>query len=224
MDMAHIFLDEIDFYFITDSHLTRKGTVEDVEAALRAGCRIIQYREKEKSTLKMVEEARALKELCKGKAIFLVNDRLDVALAVDADGVHIGQDDMPFETARRLLGPRKIIGLTVHNLGEALDAQNQGADYIGLSAIYSTTTKKDAGAGQGPNLIRKVKPSVSIPVVVIGGIKKVHVPELVAAGADAIVAISAVLQVENVEDAVKEFRDMMMAERQGAHLPEPEKQ
>ena len=97
-------LKEIDFYFITDSDLTRQDTLEDAEAAIEAGCKMIQYREKNKSTCAMVEEAAQIKQLCFGRAIFLVNDRVDVALAVDADGVHIGQGDMPFDTARRLLG------------------------------------------------------------------------------------------------------------------------
>ena len=206
-------LRDIDFYFITDASLSRKGHVADVSAALDAGCRIVQYREKEKSTAAMIEEALVLKELCQGRAIFLVNDRVDVALAVDADGVHIGQDDMPFMTARRLLGEEKVIGLTVHDLAEAQAAQAMGADYIGLSPIYSTTTKKDAGTGQGPELIRKVKPEMGIPVVVIGGIRKEHVPELMQAGADSVVAISAVLCAEEVGRAVSEFVELIRENR-----------
>jgi thiamine-phosphate pyrophosphorylase len=207
-------LRDIDFYFITDSSLTRNGAEEDVKQALEAGCTIFQYREKDKSTREMTQEAARLRELCRGRAIFLINDRVDVALAVDADGVHIGQDDMSYERARRLLGKEKIIGLTVHDLEEAKEAQEMGANYIGLSPIYSTETKKDAGTGQGPQLVSKVKPQMAIPVVVIGGIKKRHVPELMLAGADSIVAISAVLCAkEGVGPAVQGFRELMVKNR-----------
>jgi len=198
-------LKEIDFYFITDSNLTRQGTLKDVEAAVGAGCKIIQYREKNKSTREMVEEALEIKKLCLGRAIFLVNDRVDVALAVNADGVHIGQDDMPFHTARRLLGEEKIIGLTTHNLEESKAAEEMGADYIGLSSIYSSTTKTDAGEGQGPGLIRKVVPEMGIPVVAIGGITMENVKEVMQAGADAAVAISAVLCTADAGREVAEF-------------------
>jgi len=198
-------LKEMDFYFITDSELSRQGTLRDVEAALDAGCRIVQYREKNKPTREMVEEAAQMKELCLGRAIFLVNDRVDVALAVNADGVHIGQDDTPFDTARRLLGEEKIIGLTTHNLEESRAAEEMGADYIGLSPIYSTTTKKDAGEGQGPRLIREVAPEMGIPVVAIGGITRENLPEVMQAGADAAVAISAVLCAADAGRAVAEF-------------------
>ena len=105
---------------MTDSGLSKKGTLSDVKEAVEAGCKIVQYREKNKSTKEMICEASEIKRICSDRAIFLVNDRIDVALAVDADGVHIGQDDMPIETARKLLGADKIIGLTVHNIDEAI--------------------------------------------------------------------------------------------------------
>ena len=150
-------LKEIDFYLVTDSGLSRKGTLSDVKEAVESGCRIVQYREKDKSTKEMIDEASEIKRICGDKAIFLVNDRIDVALAVDADGVHIGQDDMPIETARKLLGPDKIIGLSVHNMDEAIEAEKSGADYVGLGPIFDTATKKDAGKGIGPAKIREVK-------------------------------------------------------------------
>ena len=109
-------LKEIDFYLVTDSELSKKGSLRDVEMALEAGCKIVQYREKNKETRHMVEEAIELRVLCENRAILLINDRIDVALAVDADGVHIGQEDMPIEIAQKLLGGNKIIGLTVHNV------------------------------------------------------------------------------------------------------------
>ena len=202
-------LQQIDFYLVTDSGLSKKGILDDVEQALRAGCTIIQYREKNKSTKEMIDESIKIKSLCEGKAIFLVNDRIDVAMAVDADGVHIGQDDMPFEIARKLLGREKIIGLTVHNGEEALQAEVVGADYIGLSPIFTTATKKDAGNACGISMIEETKRNVHLPIVAIGGINKENVREVIEAGADAAVAISAVVCSDNVYQETKDFIDII---------------
>ena len=162
-------LNEINLYFITDSKLTKKTILEDIKAALKAGVKIIQYREKEKTKEDMVEEAIQIKRLCKDKAIFLINNSVDIALEVDADGVHLGQDDMPYEKARSLL-KNKIIGLTAHNVQEAIEAESKGADYIGVSPIFETKTKPDAGPPAGLQLIEDVKNAVTIPQVAIGGI------------------------------------------------------
>ncbi|MDK2911404.1 MAG: thiamine-phosphate pyrophosphorylase [Methanolobus sp.] len=202
-------LGEIDFYLVTDSGLSKKGTLSDVRNAVEAGCRIVQYREKDKSTKEMVEEAFLIKEACRGKAIFLVNDRIDVAMAVDADGVHIGQDDMPIRLARQLLGGDKIIGLTVHDLREALQAEREGADYVGLSPIFGTSTKKDAGEGIGPEWIREVKDALSIPVVAIGGINRENCVSVIQGGADSLVAISAVVCSEDVKKETGDFIDII---------------
>jgi thiamine-phosphate pyrophosphorylase len=198
-------LDKIDFYLVTDSGLSRKGTLSDVEKAVAAGCRIIQYREKSISTKDMIVEASQIKTLCGRESIFLVNDRVDVALAVDADGVHIGQDDMPIDTARDLLGPDKIIGLTVHTVEEALEAEKMGADYVGLSPIFNTSTKKDAGSGIGPESIRAVKDAIKIPIIAIGGINKQNSESVILGGADSLVAISAVVCSDDVEQETREF-------------------
>lgn len=198
-------LNNIDFYLVTDSSLSRNGTLIDVEQAIKAGCKIIQYREKNKSTRQMIEETLQIKIMCKEKAVFLVNDRVDIVLAVGADGVHIGQDDIPFGIARNLLGAEKIIGLTSHNVEESVYAEKIGADYIGLSPIFKTTTKKDAGSGCGTSMIGKVRQQVKLPIVAIGGINKSNVGEVIKAGADAAVAISAVVCAEDVCKEVGEF-------------------
>ncbi|WP_406656806.1 thiamine phosphate synthase [Methanolobus sp. ZRKC2] len=200
-------LEVIDFYLVTDSGLSKKGTLSDVENAVAAGCRIVQYREKSGSTKDMILEAAQIKTLCGNEAIFLVNDRVDVALAVDADGVHIGQDDMSIDMARQLMGPDKIIGLSVSNVEEALDAERSGADYVGLGPIFDTATKKDAGDGIGPESIRFVKNSVNIPVVAIGGINKENCTSVVRGGADSLVAISAVVCSDDVKRETKSFID-----------------
>lgn len=198
-------LNDIDFYFITDSKLSKKGVLSDVENALKAGCKIIQYREKNKSTKEMIEDAKKLKKKCEGKAIFLINDRIDVALAVNSDGVHIGQDDMPYETARKILDNEKIIGLTVHNLKEAIKAEKNGANYIGLSPIFNTATKSDAGKACGIETIKIVKKEVNLPIVAIGGINKNNIYQVIKSGADAAVAISAVICSEDVYKEVNDF-------------------
>ena len=202
-------LKEIDFYLVTDSGLSKKGTLSDVKESVEAGCKIIQYREKNKSTKEMVDEASEIMRICSGRAIFLVNDRIDVALAVNADGVHIGQDDMPIETARKLLGAEKIIGLTVHNVDEAIRAEKCGADYIGLGSIFDTSTKKDAGKGIGPASIREVKDAIKVPVVAIGGINKENCRSVVVNGADSLVAISAVVCSDDVKRETIEFIDII---------------
>jgi len=214
-------LNEIDFYFITDSKLTKNSIIDDTKQAIEAGVKIVQYREKNLQTKQLIEEAAKLKEICKhssenengleksktsqkDKAIFLINDRIDIALAVNADGVHLGQDDMPYGTARLLLGHDKIIGLTAHNIEEAIEAEELGADYIGASPIYATTTKLDAGKPAGIKLIEDIKNTINIPIVAIGGINLENTPEVIKAGADSVVAMSAVIP-NNVKEECKKF-------------------
>jgi thiamine-phosphate pyrophosphorylase len=196
---------DIDFYFITDSNLTKKSIFSDVENALNAGCKIIQYREKVKNSKKMIEEAKKIKSLCNGKALLIVNDWLDVAIGSDADGLHIGQDDIKFQNARKSLGENKIIGITAHNLKEAIDSEKLGADYIGLAPIFKTETKKDSIAPIGINEIKLVKNNIKIPIVAVGGISKENVSDVINAGADSAAVISAVLKSNNVFKEIKEF-------------------
>jgi thiamine-phosphate pyrophosphorylase len=198
-------LSDLDFYFVTDSSLSRKGVLSDIKNAVKAGCRIVQYREKYKTTRNMIEEAKKIKEICKGNSVFIVNDRVDVALVVNADGVHIGQDDMCIETARRILGKDKIIGISVGNLKEAIEAENLGADYIGLGPIFMTTTKKDAGRPCGIERIRKIRKQVKLPIVAVGGVNKDNVKSVIKAGADSVVAVSAILSSDDVLEEVSNF-------------------
>jgi len=195
------------YYFITDAALSRRGNMSDVNSALAAGVRIVQYRAKEVGTREMLAEAQELKNLCRG-AIFLVNDRVDVALAVDADGVHLGQEDMPYETARRLLGSGKIIGITVSNLEEARAAARQGADYLGVSPIFFTRTKADAGAPTGLVLIKEISNAVSLPLAAIGGITLANAPGVIAGGADMVCAISEVVAKIDVRAEVARFQEL----------------
>jgi len=198
-------LGNINFYMITDSNFTKNGIISDVDNALRAGCNIVQYREKNKSVGDMIREAKQLKKLCFGKAIFLINDRIDIALAVDADGVHIGQEDMNFEIVKKLLGNDKIIGLTVHNLEEALYAEKLGLDYIGLAPIFETDTKLDAHKPCGIEMIKRVRKAVNLPIVAVGGINRENIKEVIWAGADSVVSIRAILNSDDTYCEIKDF-------------------
>ena len=194
------------YYFITDEKLSLKGNVSDVCMAIDAGVKFIQYRAKNISTRQMIDEADRLRGVT-SKAILLINDYVDVALAVDADGVHLGQDDMSCEDARRLLGKHRKIGISVNTLEQAKQAFNQGADYLGIGPVFSTTTKEDAGEPLGIELIRKVKAEVSLPVVAIGGITLENVPDIISAGADSVSAISAVVSKPNVKEEILKFQE-----------------
>lgn len=193
------------YYFITDETLSRKGSVSDVRAAVSAGVKVVQYRNKSAATSVMVREAGELRKIFR-KGLFLVNDRVDVALAVHADGVHLGQQDMPFPLARKLLGKKRIIGLTVNNIEQARQAQALGADYIGVAPIFTTSTKNDAGTPVGIDGLHKICGAVAIPVVAIGGIDLSNAGSVVAAGADAYCAISAVITKADVAAEIRKFQ------------------
>lgn len=193
------------YYFVTDAALSLRGDEDDVRQAVAAGARVVQLRAKEGATRELCRRAAALRALC-GRALFLVNDRVDVALAIDADGVHVGQEDMACEVARRLLGPAKVIGVTVHGADEACQAVRDGADYVGVSPVFGTRTKADAGPPGGLALVRAVRAAVSVPVVAIGGITLANAQQVIDAGADAVCAISAVVRSPQVAAEVLRFQ------------------
>lgn len=195
------------YYFITDSELSRAGNASDVRNAVAAGVEVVQYRRKDASTSALFAEADVLRKLCR-RTLFIVNDRVDIALAVEADGVHLGQEDLPLQAARKLLGKEKIIGLTVHSVEKAQQAEAAGADYLGVSPIYPTRTKLDAGRPAGIQLIRQIKAVVKIPLVAIGGISLANASEVVQAGADVVCAISAVVSREDVQAEIGRFQGL----------------
>jgi thiamine-phosphate pyrophosphorylase len=198
------------YYFITDSSLSRAGNISDVKQAEACSVCAVQYRNKNAETREMYIEAVRLREICRN-APFLINDRIDIALAVDADGVHLGQLDMPYRAARKMLGPEKIIGITVHNISEAMEAQLSGADYLGVSPIFQTATKSDAGKPAGIALIEEIRSRIDIPLIAIGGINLSNAPEVVRAGADGLCAISAVVAKEDVNGEIKRFQELFRA-------------
>jgi thiamine-phosphate pyrophosphorylase len=195
------------YYFITDSRLSIHGDLYDVTAACRAGVEIIQYRQKHETAGEFFTHALELKKLCKN-SIFIINDRLDIALAVDADGLHIGQDDLPLTMVRKLMGPDKIVGVTVHSLEEAVEAQAYGASYLAVSPVFATDTKSDAGAPCGPELIQKVRAACSLPIAAIGGLTMENAAGAIRAGADMFCAISAVVTSEDVSERIKRFQEL----------------
>jgi len=203
------------YYFITDTELSLAGNEKDVISAVSCGVKVVQYRNKNAETRQMYEEAVLLRKICRDSgSIFLVNDRVDIALATQADGVHLGQSDMPCLAARKLLGSESIIGVTVHNLAEALAAESMGADYLGVSPIFQTATKPDAGKPAGIRLIEEIRAEVTIPLIAIGGINHSNAGEVVRAGADGLCAISCVVAKENVRDEILKFQDIFSARRE----------
>lgn len=195
------------YYFITDSALSRHGNVFDVKAAVECEVKIVQYRNKTGNARDMYLEAAELKKLC-WNTKFIVNDRIDIALAVEADGIHVGQDDIPYSVARKLIGKNKIVGVTVHSIEEAVQAEKSGADYIGVSPVYGTATKKDAGKPAGTKLIIEIKKVVKIPLVAIGGINFDNVKDVISAGADMVCSISAVITKEDVKSEILKFKEL----------------
>lgn len=187
---------------ITDSGIIGNYTEDAVTALLEAGIRWVQYREKNKTKKEMFYEALKFREITRQfNACFIVNDYADIALAVDADGVHLGQDDLPLKEARKTVG-NKIIGISTHNLNEAMEAAKGGADYIGFGSIFPTTTKNDASV-RGLDALRKVTDSVDIPVIAIGGIKADNVTSVFDAGCHGVAVSSGLLRGDMRENARK---------------------
>jgi thiamine-phosphate pyrophosphorylase len=191
-------------YLITDCKIGGFSHVQIVRQAIAAGIKIIQLREKHMSKKEIYREAMRIRELTlKHRTMFIVNDYIDIALAVDADGVHLGQEDMPIEEARKIMGKKKIIGVSTHSLKQAIKVQDAGADYIGFGPVFSTSTK-DAGRPKGIRALSEIKRHIQIPVVAIGGITRENVKEVLDAGADAVAVISGILS-GNIKINVKKF-------------------
>ena len=192
--------------------------METARQALNAGVRIFQYRDKRGSRRSIHDAARSLAgPLRRAGALFIVNDHADIALAVDADGVHLGQDDLPFVQARKLLGPTRIIGLSTHSVDEAITAEREGADYIGFGPLYATQTK-DAGPVQGLERLAEVRSAVSLPIIAIGGIGPKNAADAVRHGADGLAVITAVLRAPDMQNTCRTL--LRLFERQTDKIDE----
>ena len=195
-------------YVIADASRARgRSHLEIAEAAIRGGATAIQLRMKDEPARLMVRTARWLATLCQTAGVtFIVNDRVDVAMIVGADGVHIGQDDLPAEDVRRLMGRGALLGVSAATVQEARAAERAGADYVGVGAIYATGTKADAGAPVGLARIRQLRRAVGLPLVAIGGITVDNAAQVIAAGAQGVAVITAVTLAEDMAEAARRVR------------------
>lgn len=180
--------------------------------AIRGGADLIQFRDKVATTRAMIAAARPAREVCRRMRVpFLINDRVDVALAVDADGVHLGTDDLPIALARRLLGPHRLIGASAGSIDEAVAGWNQGADYLGCGPVFATATKSDAGPAAGTTLLAQIARAVPIPVVGIAGICSSNLEEVLLAGAHGAAVVSSVCAAPDPEQATRALRAIIDA-------------
>ncbi|MBU4564070.1 MAG: thiamine phosphate synthase [Desulfarculus sp.] len=202
-------------HVLTDTELQQRYSHEELaRLAIAGGAGVIQFRQKQGSTRQMIETARHMLAICRGhKAKLIINDRLDVALAAGADGVHLGQDDFPLDQAREILGPDKIIGGSASSVEEAALCRAGGVDYIGLGPVYPTTSKADAGPAGGLDLLRRVSREFGLPVIAIGGVNAARAAEVMGAGAHGMAVISAVCCQADPQEAAAELLRAMLGNR-----------
>lgn len=183
-----------------------RSNIQVVEEMIKAGILIIQYREKNKSKYEKYRECKAIRNLTKDNNVFfIINDDIDIALSVKADGIHIGQDDIPIEEIKKI-APNIVIGLSTHNETQAKEAVKKGADYIGVGPIFNTSTKKDVEKSEGLKYLKWVSENVSIPYVAIGGIKETNILEVKKKGGKCFAMISEIVGAENIVQKVKNIR------------------
>ncbi|RLF56933.1 MAG: thiamine phosphate synthase [Thermoplasmata archaeon] len=192
-------------HILTDTVLqSRFSHMEITRLAILGGANTIQYRQKSGATREMIEVARNVKRLCSEAGVtFIVNDRLDVAIAAEADGVHLGQDDFPIPMARELLGEGWIIGGSAATLDEARKCLSEGADYVGFGPVYPTSSKDDAGPVSGIDILKQVVEIIPLPIIAIGGVSAENIPDVMRTGAHGIAVISAVCCQDDPEEATR---------------------
>lgn len=205
-----------DLYVVTDGRLMAGLTHRQIaKDAVSGGADVIQLRDKELAGRELFNTACEIREITRSAgALFIVNDRIDIALASGADGVHLGQDDLPLYVARTLAPGKFIIGISVRSVTEAVNAEAGGADYVAVSPVFGTGTKPDAGPGIGTALITSIRKNISIPVIGIGGIRKENTREVIMAGADGIAVVSAVICSENPVSAAQELKSQVLYYKQ----------
>jgi thiamine-phosphate pyrophosphorylase len=202
-------------YVIIDTQTLVKGRshIDVASQAIRGGAKTIQLRDKLKNKKELLPIAQQLKNLCAEQdVLFIVNDYLDLALVTDADGLHLGQSDLPIGVARQLLPIDKILGCSTTTVNQAINAESEGADYIAVGSIYPTTSKETVEV-VGLDRLRQIRQAVTLPLIAIGGINKGNTAEVVAAGADSVAVISAVVQAEDVEEAAREIAEILETQK-----------
>lgn len=196
-------------YAVTDrSWLNGKTLYEEVHEAIMGGATMIQLREKNLDEESFLAEAKQIKELCARYHIpLIINDNIDVALKINADGVHVGQDDMNVLNVRKILGPNKIIGVSAHNVTEAVAAVDAGADYLGSGAVFATGSKKDVNILE-KRVLKEICETVDVPVTAIGGINEKNIIKLTGTGISGIAVISAIFASDNITKKTKELKEL----------------
>lgn len=203
-------------YLVTDRALSKgRTTFEIVQAAVKGGVTCVQLREKQCDTKEFIEEALLIRDFLQSKKIpLIINDRLDVAQAVGADGVHLGQSDMPFSMAKKIVRDSMLIGISAESLADAIQAEKEGADYIGVSPVYQTPTKTDTAPPLGLEGVQKIRESVRIPLVGIGGLNPSNAREVIQNGADGIAVVSAIVSADDPETAARSLKDIIKTANQ----------
>jgi thiamine-phosphate pyrophosphorylase len=199
-------------YVITDEKASRgRSHLQVAEAAIRGGADVLQLRDKEASGGRLYRVALQLRELTRdAKVPFIVNDRLDIALAADADGVHVGQADLPASVVRRILGPGKILGVSVDTVEEAVLAEKDGADYLGVGPVFEARgTKPDTGEPLGIECIARIRRHCRLPIVAIGGINAENARKVREAGADGAAVISAIVAADDIAQAARRLKRIL---------------
>jgi thiamine-phosphate pyrophosphorylase len=204
-------------YVITDETIAGgRSHARIAKRAVAGGADVIQLRDKTCSPKELLRIAREFRTITRRTGTgFIINDRLDVAIACGADGVHLGQDDIPVSTARQLAPKGFIIGVSVGTVAEAIEAERGGADYIALSPMFTTASKENAGPGHGLARLAAIKRAVSVPVIAIGGINRQNVRDVITAGADGIAVISAVVASPDITAAARELKDLVQECKRG---------
>ena len=196
-------------YLVTDRQLMSCDSLtEAVEQAILGGCTMIQLREKELPSLEFYNQAVAVKQVTERYHIpLIINDRIDIAMAVQATGVHIGQHDLPAATVRKVIGENMLLGVSASSIAEAIQAQQDGADYLGVGAMFPTGTKTDADSVSMEEL-QKIRAAVSLPIVVIGGINKGNAGRFKPMGIDGLAVVSAIIAQSDIKAAAAELKDL----------------
>jgi thiamine-phosphate pyrophosphorylase len=184
-----------------------RSAIEIARSALAGGVSVVQWRDKTHPLKQALPVAARIRDACRQHGVpFIVNDRIDLAMLLDADGVHLGQDDVPLREARRLLGSERLIGISVGTFEEALEAAEHGADYLGVGAIFATATKQDAGAPIGTALLARIAAELPVAQVGIGGIQASNAAEVLRAGAHGVAVVSAITEAADVQQAAQTLR------------------
>lgn len=199
-----------ELYLVTDRGLSKLPFYEMIEKAVEGGVTVVQLREKSLSTREFIEEAIEVKKILEGRGIpLIINDRVDITIAVEADGVHLGNEDMPVELARKILGKKFIIGASAGSVEEAIEKERMGADYIAVSPVFPTPTKPDAGQPLGLDGVREMKKFIKVPLIGIGGINRENVVEVIKSGADGVAVVSAIVSSVDPEKSARELRELI---------------